>query len=622
MRWKQTLVLIVTLAGLWSLYSTAALAQWGYAQLDSVAIGLWNESMGRNSLGIDAQGDLHLVYDRFSGGVHQFYYKTKSNGGTWSWAMPIGYSGGTLQSPYLAVRSSNGYVYLVYLWNSSLRLTVGTSGIFNNYDLLTPGTSALFSPAVAVDSSGIAHIALVAELPTGEYKIGYGYWQNNSFHFQILENSQLGDFGSGASPDICAISTGGVAISYRGGNYLGYQIHTAENFILGGTAWEIQHIYNPDYQCYESSIRSAPNNSLYLAYSGDMGWGFPGRVFATMKPAGAYDWGPSYLTTGTFSAVAPKLAVMPGNIVHIAFMERSGNILTGNIGYTNNLSGSWTPQYLLQGGNKYYPSLVMDAVGNGSLAFQQEVTYQDNDVYYYGYVAPVGPLPGVSVTLTPVNPPIVIPPGGGSFDFNITLTNNDPIPRTFGAWVMVQLPNGQWFGPVMQVAGITLPGGATISRIRTQMVPPGAPPGLYSYIAYVGVYPGVVYDSSYFNFTKMGNDGGETGFDTWSNTGEPFDLIGMASSTTDAARLIGSLVAAPNPFNPTTVLSFELRASSFVSLKVYNTTGRQVAILMDGWQEVGEHRVTFDGLGLPSGVYLYRLQVGEQMASGKVVLLK
>jgi hypothetical protein len=78
----------------------------------------------------------------------------------------------------------------------------------------------------------------------------------------------------------------------------------------------------------------------------------------------------------------------------------------------------------------------------------------------------------------------------------------------------------------------------------------------------------------------------------------------------------------PNPFNPTTTINYELPAASFVSLKVYDTVGRLVETLAEGQMAEGSHKVTFDGSGLPSGVYLYRLNAGENSATRKMVLLK
>jgi hypothetical protein len=78
----------------------------------------------------------------------------------------------------------------------------------------------------------------------------------------------------------------------------------------------------------------------------------------------------------------------------------------------------------------------------------------------------------------------------------------------------------------------------------------------------------------------------------------------------------------PNPFNPETVFSFELRTASLVKFEVYNVSGRQIADLIDGQRDAGRHEVLFDGTNLPSGVYIYRMTAGVNSATGKMVLLK
>jgi len=78
----------------------------------------------------------------------------------------------------------------------------------------------------------------------------------------------------------------------------------------------------------------------------------------------------------------------------------------------------------------------------------------------------------------------------------------------------------------------------------------------------------------------------------------------------------------PNPFNPETVIRFQLPVASNLNLTVYDVSGRVVAELVNSNYDAGIHEITFDGSGLPSGVYIYRLTAGEYTASGKMVLLK
>ena len=78
----------------------------------------------------------------------------------------------------------------------------------------------------------------------------------------------------------------------------------------------------------------------------------------------------------------------------------------------------------------------------------------------------------------------------------------------------------------------------------------------------------------------------------------------------------------PNPFNPTTTLSYQLPEAGRVHLAIYDISGRQVADLIDGWREAGSHGVTFDASNLPSGIYIARLQAGNVSTSQKLVLVK
>ncbi len=78
----------------------------------------------------------------------------------------------------------------------------------------------------------------------------------------------------------------------------------------------------------------------------------------------------------------------------------------------------------------------------------------------------------------------------------------------------------------------------------------------------------------------------------------------------------------PNPFNPTTTVSFNLPKACDVTVTVYNIAGQEVATLVDGYLEAGEHAIEWDASSKASGVYLYRIHTDEFTATKKMVLLK
>jgi len=78
----------------------------------------------------------------------------------------------------------------------------------------------------------------------------------------------------------------------------------------------------------------------------------------------------------------------------------------------------------------------------------------------------------------------------------------------------------------------------------------------------------------------------------------------------------------PNPFNPKTAISYELSAISFVTLRVYDLLGREVATLVEEIQEAGYRNVEWDADGMPSGVYFCQLKAGESVTTRKLVLLR
>lgn len=78
----------------------------------------------------------------------------------------------------------------------------------------------------------------------------------------------------------------------------------------------------------------------------------------------------------------------------------------------------------------------------------------------------------------------------------------------------------------------------------------------------------------------------------------------------------------PNPFNPATTFEYAIDQALHVTLKVYDTLGREVATLVDGVQQAANYQVRFDGSGLASGMYLYRLETPGQVLTRRMILMK
>jgi hypothetical protein len=253
-------------------------------------------------------------------------------------------------------------------------------------------------------------------------------------------------------------------------------------------------------------------------------------------------------------------------------------------------------------------------------------TRSDMGAFYYDQSVPV------RVLLTPYNAPIQIPPEGGTFDYAITASNCTGSPLMADFWCDATLPSESLTEPLLGPRAATIPAYDNVSVMRTQRVP-GAMPKAITYNGYAVVGA----DTSKDGFSVWIGTWGQqsaTGrtqaaaplpfaMGNWSNWGEWFEIAGRAqSAAADAPTEFALHPAAPNPFNASTALSFQLPANSFVSLRVYDTAGRLVETLVKGWREAGSHEVTFDASNLASGVYICCLASESTQAVQKMLLIK
>ena len=275
----------------------------------------------------------------------------------------------------------------------------------------------------------------------------------------------------------------------------------------------------------------------------------------------------------------------------------------------------WTRTYGGSGMNDFCRYVQQTADGGYILAGHTDsFGAGDDDVYL---IRIEGDVPPINLTLTPHNPPIQIPAGGGSFTFDALIENTTAGTVNFDVWTFAISPNGIEY-PLIVRPGLSLPAGDIIERELTQFVPPAAFPGIYIYIGIVGVYPDSTTDLDSFPFEKLpGYDASnhDYGWSVYGWDGEESPIISTPSEFSLYAPY-------PNPFNPMTNLSFSLPEAVEVSLIVYDIQGREVARLIDGWRSAGVYEATFNGSELASGVYFAHLTAGNFQQTRKLLLVK
>ncbi len=123
----------------------------------------------------------------------------------------------------------------------------------------------------------------------------------------------------------------------------------------------------------------------------------------------------------------------------------------------------------------------------------------------------------------------------------------------------------------------------------------------------------------YASGNSVNNNGSSNG-DQWNFAANKVIAVSAATGLEDENLLLGFSLAQnyPNPFNPSTIINYHLTINNFVTLKVYDISGKEVAALVNGMQEAGMHSVTFNSAdyGLTSGVYLYELKASPSTGSG------
>ncbi|TKJ41221.1 hypothetical protein CEE37_06030 [candidate division LCP-89 bacterium B3_LCP] len=337
-------------------------------------------------------------------------------------------------------------------------------------------------------------------------------------------------------------------------------------------------------------------------------------------PDSAYDGGTVEIFYGGTWEVLP----MDGYTHYIRATAGGGNPYTGPFDpatpvFSGN-SGGWVEQ---TANLSLFTGDIQLRFRFGSDNGGAETGWYVDDVLVTGF--PSGGVPQMVVEVDYVSGSPV-PAGGGDLYYAIWGENQGAVPLDYDIWIDKIYESSDTTTLILREITNYQPGWQINRPDAWYPVPAVWPGGNYDFRIYSGWHPEYeVWHTDAFSWVKDGPV--DLGFDFEANLPtagfpNPFDEIIETTADLAIPTSFGVVGVYPNPFNPSTVLSYKLPDASIVNLSVYDISGRLVTELVNGWRDAGVHEVTFNGSALASGIYIYQLDIGSHSASGKMVLMK
>ncbi|MDX1420247.1 MAG: PQQ-dependent sugar dehydrogenase, partial [Rubricoccaceae bacterium] len=357
----------------------------------------------------------------------------------------------------------------------------------------------------------------------------------------------------------------------------------------------------------ELDLVEAGGNYGWNEYEGNACYDPPcdptGKVFPIVTYRHEFTTNGAFAIIGGYVYTGNNCASQLGRYVY-------GDYVTGNV-WSLTYDGTTVDNRLLAGlGGRLIRSFGRDEQGEVYLA----------NAGFGGDILTLDCVQPVRVEAAPVGGPVVVGPGGGTFDLDVALTNASGATQTVSAWADADLSTGAELAAVLGPVAVTLPPGVSVTRRVTVRVPAAAPAGTSTLVVKVGQYPDVPVSGARFTVTKQPAEAVASGPTVWGSEGFAFaggDRAGAALQV-DAPEA----TASPNPFRGTATITFAVPAAADVRLAVYDVLGREVAVLADGRVEAGTHAVPFDAGDLPAGTYVWRLVVGADVQTGRMTQIR
>ncbi|MCB2210759.1 T9SS type A sorting domain-containing protein [bacterium] len=312
------------------------------------------------------------------------------------------------------------------------------------------------------------------------------------------------------------------------------------------------------------------------------------------------------------------------NYAYIADIDNDGQNDIVGCSYDDDLilwweqdNGSWTEHVVGMAFDGPRTAIAADVDGDGdddiigAASHTGELAWWENEIAFRA----------ADIDIVPHDPLFQIPAAGGTISYDAYVTNNQQTHLGIGVWTEVRLPNGNYYGPLVQTFVVFPPNTTVTVNGLSQYIPDYAPSGYYQYLVKLGGSgTGYTLCADSFTFRKLNFAPGEV----------PTPGEGWGAADAYRSGIIGSVdlpetyemeAAYPNPFNPSTTVAVSLPEASELTVSVFNVTGQQVAELANGQFTAGQHNLTFDAQGLASGLYFIHATVPGQLNQVQKVML-
>ncbi|HEX7356531.1 MAG TPA: T9SS type A sorting domain-containing protein [Ignavibacteriaceae bacterium] len=530
---------------------------------------------------VDANG-VHIAYYR-NGGIK--YALVNSNGaainGKYDKVVEAEGSG----TNYVNVAAIENNVYAIYFKNNKIQVARSTNlgdtwnNNFDNWQMSNYGCDAITAYLVGQE----IHIVWTETRVNG-YQPETHYIKfvpnDNQYKWQNYKKVSDVEIEGGKTPDI-AISIDKVHVGY----ILNSPMNPKSRTRLTSGIWDTPQ-FVPYYEFPMASLTNKVKpiitgsylNEIYRANYGTIGvsGSYIGHSYRQLNSS-IWTQNPEIINTvANKSHLVEKTA---DNKIHIISFGAEANNYVHRTLYGTTISGiiSNVPFYeltkkLVSNSNDLY---LLHA-GNTSIPYSIFICHYD------------------AAPLAPVNPQLSANPGSGMVRFSWTKNNEADI-SVYEVWRKVQELGGVW-----QLVATTS---------NNYFVDP-----TYYYAPGAGNF-GLTYK-------VRAKDIGDNLSDYSSEVSTRGEEMGKKVVTNEGIREYNLDFNYPNPFNPITVINYAVKEAGLVRLKVYDILGAEVAVLVNEIKEAGNHKIEFNASQLPSGVYIYTLQVNGFTGSKKMLLMK